>query len=189
VPHLCTAKIAPHYWLAWGRVANENRSRAQDSITLGNIQPVNERPGDQSMLVVRFHRNRQAGRALFVAHLEYRRIREIDRFFSESGGSWHTACNVVVPIGGKPRASCGAPSRRVFSSTEATIMRKLMTAMLAGAILGGLTIGMVGCTEEASVTKETTVKGPEGTAKTTEKTSVEKSGQNPPAAPSETSKP
>jgi hypothetical protein len=64
-------------------------------------------------------------------------------------------------------------------------MRKLMTAMLAVAILSGLTIGMVGCTEEASVTKETTVKGPEGTSKVTEKSSVDKSGQNPPAVPGE----
>ena len=38
-----------------------------------------------------------------------------------------------------------------FPINEATIMRKLMTTMLAGAMLGGLTIGMVGCTEEASV--------------------------------------
>jgi hypothetical protein len=76
-----------------------------------------------------------------------------------------------------------------FAIHEATIMRKLMTTMLAGAMLGGLTIGMVGCTEEASVTKETTVKGPEGTSKTTEKTSVEKSGQNPPAGPGEPKNP
>jgi hypothetical protein len=72
-----------------------------------------------------------------------------------------------------------------FPINEATIMRKLTTAMLAGALMGGLTIGMVGCTEEASVTKETTVKSPDGTTKTTEKTSVDKSGQNPPAAPGE----
>ena len=68
-------------------------------------------------------------------------------------------------------------------------MRKLMTTMLAGAMLGGLTIGMVGCTEEASVTKETEVKGPGGTAKITEKTSVDKSGQNPPVVPGESKAP
>jgi hypothetical protein len=33
------------------------------------------------MLLVRFHRNRQAVRALFVAHLNQERIRGIDRFF------------------------------------------------------------------------------------------------------------
>jgi hypothetical protein len=71
---------------------------------MGNIQPVNERPGDQSMLPVRFHRNRQAAQVLFVAHLKYECIRGIDRFFPESGGSWHTACNVIVPNGGKSRA-------------------------------------------------------------------------------------
>jgi hypothetical protein len=68
-------------------------------------------------------------------------------------------------------------------------MRKLMTAMLAVAILGGLTIGMVGCTEESSVTKETDIKGPGGTTKITEKAAVDKSGQNPPAIPGDTKAP
>ncbi len=68
-------------------------------------------------------------------------------------------------------------------------MRKHMTTMLAGAMLAGLTIGMAGCTEEASVKKETEVKGPGGTAKITEKTTVDKTGQNPPAVPGETKAP
>jgi hypothetical protein len=76
-----------------------------------------------------------------------------------------------------------------FSSTEATIMRKLMTAMLAGAFLGGLTIGMVGCTEETSTKEEVKVKTPGGTATETKEIKVNKSGDNPPAAPSETNKP
>ena len=68
-------------------------------------------------------------------------------------------------------------------------MRKVMNTMLVGAMLAGLTIGMVGCTEEASVTKETDIKAPGGTTKVTEKTSVDKSGQNPPATPGETKAP
>jgi hypothetical protein len=68
-------------------------------------------------------------------------------------------------------------------------MRKLITTTLAGAMLAGLTFGMVGCTEESSVTKETEIKAPGGTTKITEKASVDKSGQNPPSAPSETAKP
>jgi hypothetical protein len=66
------------------------------------------------------------------------------------------------------------------------IMRKLISATLAGVMLAGLSIGTVGCTEESSVTKETEIKGPGGTAKETAKITVDKSGKNPPAAPSET---
>jgi hypothetical protein len=72
---------------------------------------------------------------------------------------------------------------------EATIMRKLMTTMLAGAMLGGLTIGMVGCTEETGSKETITTKAPGGTATETREIKVNKSGENPPAAPSETAKP
>jgi hypothetical protein len=68
-------------------------------------------------------------------------------------------------------------------------MRKLMTAMLAGAILGGLTIGMVGCTEETGKTEKVEIKTPDGKTTETKDIKVNKSGDNPPAAPSETSKP
>ena len=68
-------------------------------------------------------------------------------------------------------------------------MRKLMTPMLAGAILGGLTIGMVGCTEETGTKEEVKIKAPGGTATETREIKVNKSGENPPAAPSETAKP
>jgi hypothetical protein len=68
-------------------------------------------------------------------------------------------------------------------------MRKLMTAMLAGAILGGLTIGMVGCTEETGTKEEVKIKSPTGTTTEDKSITVKKSGDNPPAAPSETSKP
>ena len=68
-------------------------------------------------------------------------------------------------------------------------MRKLMTAMLAGAILGGLTIGMVGCTEETGTKEEVKIKSPTGTTTEDKSITVKKSGDNPPAAPSETAKP
>ena len=77
------------------------------------------------------------------------------------------------------------PRAAEFSQYKDANMRKLITTTLAVAILAGLTFGMVGCTEESSVTKETDVKAPGGTTKITEKTSVDKSGQNPPAIPGE----
>jgi len=68
-------------------------------------------------------------------------------------------------------------------------MRKLMTTMLAGSMLTGLTIGMVGCAEETGVKEEVKVKTPGGTSTETRDVTVKKSGDNPPAAPSETPKP
>jgi hypothetical protein len=68
-------------------------------------------------------------------------------------------------------------------------MRKLMNTMLAGAMLAGLTFGMVGCTEETSTKEEVKIKTPGGTSTETKEIKVNKSGDNPPAAPSETTKP
>jgi len=68
-------------------------------------------------------------------------------------------------------------------------MRKLMTTMLAGAILAGLSFGMVGCTEETGVKEQTKVTSPTGTTTEDRSITVKKSGDNPPAAPSETTKP
>ncbi len=76
-----------------------------------------------------------------------------------------------------------------FPINEATIMRKLMTTMLAGAMLAGLTIGMVGCTEETGTKEEVKIKSPTGTTTEDKSITVKKSGDNPPAAPSETAKP
>jgi len=68
-------------------------------------------------------------------------------------------------------------------------MRKLITTTLAGAMLGGLTFGMVGCTEETGVKEEVKIKGPNGTTTEDKSITVKKSGDNPPTAPSETTKP
>jgi hypothetical protein len=72
-----------------------------------------------------------------------------------------------------------------FSITEVKIMRKLMTTILAGAMLAGLTMGMVGCTEETGTKEEVKIKGPNGTTTETKTDTVNKSGNNPPAAPSD----
>jgi hypothetical protein len=64
-------------------------------------------------------------------------------------------------------------------------MRKLINTTLAGVVLAGLSIGLAGCSEESSVTRETEIKGPGGTTKLQEKATIEKSGKNPPAAPGE----
>ncbi|WP_422931285.1 hypothetical protein [Singulisphaera sp. PoT] len=53
-----------------------------------------------------------------------------------------------------------------------------MKSLLASAVILGLTMGFVGCGEEAK--KETTVETPGGTTTTTE--SVKKTGDNPPPA-------
>jgi hypothetical protein len=76
-----------------------------------------------------------------------------------------------------------------FSITEVTIMRKLMTTMLGCAMLAGLTIGMVGCTDETGVKEEVKIKSPNGTTTETRDLTVKKSGENPPPAPSDKDKP
>lgn len=62
-------------------------------------------------------------------------------------------------------------------------MRKLMSTMLAGMMLAGLTFAMVGCTDESGVTTKTEVTGPGGKTTVTDTTKVDKTGKNPPAVP------
>jgi hypothetical protein len=45
-----------------------------------------------------------------------------------------------------------------------------------------MSLGLVGCSKEASVTKETEVSGPGGTTKVTEEKTVETTGEDPPPA-------
>jgi hypothetical protein len=68
-------------------------------------------------------------------------------------------------------------------------MRKLMATMLASTVLAGLTIGMVGCTEESGTKEEVKIKSPTGTTTETRDLTIKHSGDNPPAAPSEKVKP
>ena len=49
-------------------------------------------------------------------------------------------------------------------------------------ILGGMSLGLVGCSKEASVTSEKKVTGPGGTTTVTEEKTVETTGENPPPA-------
>jgi hypothetical protein len=64
-------------------------------------------------------------------------------------------------------------------------MRKLIHTALAGVMLAGLGVGIVGCTEETGTKEEIKIKGPQGTTTETRDVTVKKSGDNPPAAPSE----
>jgi hypothetical protein len=64
-------------------------------------------------------------------------------------------------------------------------MRNVITTMLASALLAGLTVGMVGCAEETGTKEEVKIKAPGGTTTETSELKVKKSGDNPPAAPSE----
>ena len=59
-----------------------------------------------------------------------------------------------------------------------------MRRMLASALVLGIfsTVGLIGCGEEAAVTKETTVSTPGGTTTTTTEKKVETTGANPPPA-------
>jgi len=59
-------------------------------------------------------------------------------------------------------------------------MKRIFGSLL---VLSMLSIGVVGCGEQAKVEKETTVSTPEGETTKTETTEVEKSGDAPPATP------
>lgn len=61
-------------------------------------------------------------------------------------------------------------------------MRKAIATSTAGAILAGFALSLAGCSDETSSKTESEVKGPGGTTRVTEKTTVTKSGNNPPAA-------
>jgi len=68
-------------------------------------------------------------------------------------------------------------------------MRKLISGMLTGVILAGLSIGITGCTDETGTKEEVKITTPGGTSKETREIKVEKRGENPPSAPSEKTKP
>lgn len=59
-------------------------------------------------------------------------------------------------------------------------MNMVIARSAAGAILAGFAIGLAGCTDESSSKTESEVKTPGGTSRVEEKTTVSKSGQNPP---------
>jgi hypothetical protein len=62
-------------------------------------------------------------------------------------------------------------------------MQKLIRAMMAAMLLAGFSIGLAGCAEQSGVETKTELKGPGGTTTITDKETVKKTGQNPPATP------
>lgn len=65
----------------------------------------------------------------------------------------------------------------------------MVRGLLAAALVAGLGLGSIGCSEEAGVKKETTITAPGGDqTKVTEEKKVETTGDNAPVAP-DTSKP
>jgi len=64
-------------------------------------------------------------------------------------------------------------------------MRKMINTLMAGLILGGLSVGMTGCSEETGTTEKTKITTPTGTTTQTDSSKINKSGDNPPLAPAE----
>jgi hypothetical protein len=64
-------------------------------------------------------------------------------------------------------------------------MRKLINTLVAGIVLSGITVGFTGCTDETSTKEETKITTPQGTTTERQEVKVDKTGKNPPAAPSE----
>jgi hypothetical protein len=58
-------------------------------------------------------------------------------------------------------------------------MKRLLSLAI---LLGGMTVGVTGCSKEATVKTETEVSGPGGTTTVTEEKTVETTGENPPPA-------
>jgi len=59
-------------------------------------------------------------------------------------------------------------------------VNKAIRTLGASVIVTGFALGLAGCGEESSTKSQTEVKTPGGTATVTEKTTVNKSGDNPP---------
>lgn len=59
-------------------------------------------------------------------------------------------------------------------------MKKLIVLTMMGVLATGLTVGISGCSDEASVQTEQKTTGPGGTTTVTDKKEVKTSGDNPP---------
>jgi hypothetical protein len=64
-------------------------------------------------------------------------------------------------------------------------MRKYISTLLTGIMLCGFGVGLAGCADESAVKTETKITTPDGSTKETHIDKIDKSGQNPPKAPSE----
>jgi hypothetical protein len=63
-------------------------------------------------------------------------------------------------------------------------MRKLISATLCGVVVASA-VGITGCTDSTGTQETTKITTPTGTATETKSNKIEKTGNNPPAAPSE----
>jgi hypothetical protein len=83
----------------------------------------------------------------------------------------------------EPRAGLSAVNVPI---NEETLMRKSISAFLAGVMLFGFTIVLTGCTEESGVKTDAKITAPDGSSTTEHREiKVNKSGENAPLAPSE----
>jgi hypothetical protein len=64
-------------------------------------------------------------------------------------------------------------------------MRKSLNTLMAGLMLVGTCVAFTGCTEETGTKQEIKTTTPGGTTTERREVKVDKSGQSPPAAPSE----
>jgi hypothetical protein len=64
-------------------------------------------------------------------------------------------------------------------------MRKLIKSLMAGMMLFGIGVGFAGCADETGTKEETKITTPSATTTDRREVKVDKSGQAPPAAPSE----
>ncbi len=64
-------------------------------------------------------------------------------------------------------------------------MRKLIRVAAFGLTVAGAGLAFSGCSDTTSTTEQTKIQTPNGSVKETHTDKIEKSGQNPPAAPSE----
>ena len=59
-------------------------------------------------------------------------------------------------------------------------MQKLIRTMMAGVMMAGFGIGLVGCADESGVKTTTEAKGPGGTTTRTDEVKIKSTGENPP---------
>ena len=91
----------------------------------------------------------------------------------------HAHCTIA----GRSAAKARPHARSIplnFRIDEELTVNKAIRTLAAGMILTGFGVALTGCTDESSSKTQTEVKTPGGTATITEKTTVSKSGNNPP---------
>jgi hypothetical protein len=77
----------------------------------------------------------------------------------------------------------------LITIVEDMIMRKVVSTTLAGALLFGLSLGMVGCSEETGSKEKVEVTTPGGKSTVERNVTVKQSGDNPPPVSPDAAKP